>query len=329
MLLCSGINDNYLWPWLVMVRSAQLNNSGGALSIAVGNVNSGLSDDSIKIMEIFCKALDINLRIINFDLQIDLKTTYQPLTVYSKLLFLDTLEEKFIWIDADCLLLHGWDKVFQYFEILDSYPKSVLVASLDPQIESQSKTTIPNQAFLAAGDGYFNSGVFLADPIKWRLQGHNQVWKNVGMSHIEMGFKYHDQDILNYLLAGKSIPLLGKFNVMSRQPFHFEDKILHFTGKPKPWNLVGNSRAYTMVKSILSANYDSDSTSDIRDRELKNVFYWSAEESLRCILEKIDPELATRVLKLKSTQFKGLLKREKIKFWLLRFVARPWFVSRS
>ena len=114
MLLCSGINDNYLWPWLVMVRSAQLNNSGGALSIAVGNVNSGLSDDSIKIMEIFCKALDINLRIINFDLQIDLKTTYQPLTVYSKLLFLDTLEEKFIWIDAVYYCMAG----IKYFNIL-------------------------------------------------------------------------------------------------------------------------------------------------------------------------------------------------------------------
>ena len=182
MLVCSGIDDNYVWPWLIMARSAVINNDGLPLAFVIGNVNSGLSADSKRILELFCIESGIKLNIIDFDLLLNLKTTHQPLTVYSKLLLLDCLDEKFIWVDADCLLMSGWTNVKDYFEVLDSNPAKIISACLDPQDDSELNSTVSNQAFLVAKNDYFNSGLFLADPVKWKQYGHNKNWKKIVMA---------------------------------------------------------------------------------------------------------------------------------------------------
>jgi len=42
-LICTSIDDNYLWPWMVMVYSAALNSKRKDFRIILANVNGMLS----------------------------------------------------------------------------------------------------------------------------------------------------------------------------------------------------------------------------------------------------------------------------------------------
>ena len=327
MLICSGIDDKYVWPWLVMAYSANLNKSETQLVFMVGNVNSGLSAYSKQVITDFCNALGVDLKIVDFSLQIQLKTTYQPLTVYTKLLFLDSLDDDFIWIDADCLLLTGWIGIQEYFEVFDSDPSKVISACLDSQTNSQPDSKVVNQAFLVAKEGYFNSGLFLSNPKAWRLSGFHERWKMVGISHSEMGFKYHDQDILNYLLAGKNSVLPGNYNVMSVQPFVLATRILHFTGKPKPWKFMGNHRSYALAQLLFTRNSKSDTSEDRFDKKLKYLLYWSAEESLLSFIATQTSKLIIDVNRVRNFSSNGFSRRDQVEFLILCFISKPFFRS--
>jgi hypothetical protein len=52
-LVCTSIDDNYLWPWMVMVYSAAINSQDKDFRIIIANINGMLSNELITISKKF------------------------------------------------------------------------------------------------------------------------------------------------------------------------------------------------------------------------------------------------------------------------------------
>ena len=112
-LICTSIDDNYLWPWMVMVYSASSNSEVKNFRVILANLNGMLSEKYVAIAEKFMESLDLCLEIVSINTSIN--PTFEHhfnLTVYSRLFLMDKLDEDFTWFDADLLLMPGWDQIF-------------------------------------------------------------------------------------------------------------------------------------------------------------------------------------------------------------------------
>ncbi len=88
-------------------------------------------------------------------------------------------------------------------------------------------------------DPYFNSGLLVIDTKKWRAA---KVLENLArlVADGTMARIYYDQDFLNLTFFGNWKPLDKMWNVIDPRPPHqaLNPKMLHYTGKRRPWNLV-------------------------------------------------------------------------------------------
>lgn len=85
--------------------------------------------------------------------------------------------------------------------------------------------------------GYFNAGVLVINLEKWRK--HNIAGKVIDfLNNPPCDLTYHDQDALNALLFDKWLKLDKKWNTLSIELDHTDDKpsIIHFVTPNKPWS---------------------------------------------------------------------------------------------
>jgi lipopolysaccharide biosynthesis glycosyltransferase len=244
--------------------------------------------------------------------------------VYAKLLFLDNMEDNFIWIDSDCLLLPKWTTIEKSFQEVISKEDKILAACLDENVQGEMQKFHENQAFRRAKNKYFNSGIFLAVPQRWSNFGFSSAWKDIGMKHVDLGFHYHDQDILNYLVSERVVPISREFNSWESVEVNLSPKILHYVGKPKPWNLEGDVRNYYLAKDVL-LNYDGLTSESAKcSKILRQIMYWQAEENLEKTLRSLG-FIGTK--KRFTENFKKsikMAKRDLFKLFCLRFFAKSW-----
>jgi lipopolysaccharide biosynthesis glycosyltransferase len=180
-------------------------------------------------------------------------------------------------------------------------------------------------AYHRSADCYFNSGVFLANPLKWREKKYDQTWKEVGANFKELGFMHHDQDILNYVLSNDKRLIPGKFNVISSHPTQVIQKILHFAGGPKPWQLNDNSLKYFASIENLKARGSQEGAFSGKNWLFEFENYKRHEEQLLLFFHQ-DKKLQERLKILRSQAERTLMdKNDILKLRLLKLIGKKWF----
>ena len=320
-VICSGIDDNYLWPWMVSIYSAKFHASD-TFSVKLGYIKDSLSQRNQKLIMDFCAALEINIEIKGFDFDYKVKTSNLPIQSYIRILWLDSLDEPFLWLDADTLPLENWQRIFG--NLKENSSGIVLYAALDTDVIERKLEMYPkNQAYVRGCDTYFNSGIFLGFPENWKKELFNQKWPEIAARHVELGFEHHDQDVLNYLVFKHKKILSSSYNCLVMQDSLIKQRILHFTGKPKPWYFDATSQSYFSSIELL------------KDRNGRGAFgganwlfeyqnYWRHENALLNFFSQ-NGEVYKDVKSLsKSSRKKLMARNDVLKHKLLLAIGRKW-----
>ena len=321
-LVCAGIDDGYLWPFLVSIFAAKVHSSTD-FRVAVGSINGGLSSESKKIIIKFADAIDVPIEIRDFALNEELQTTDLNIQIYTRLLWLDTLEEKFLWLDADTLPLENWEKVF----LLDRDGKgaATISAVIDKVVVENMPNQTRNRAYVVGNKLYFNAGIFLGNPTRWQSLGYDKLWREISKVVDEYGFFHNEQDILNYILADDKRIISEEYNAIVIPGSDINQKILHFTGNPKPWHFNEVAKRYFIsietlkdFKTGLGAFGGANWVYEYRN-------YWRHEEALLAFCQS-DPKLASEMSKLYANSRRELLDRKDLfKLMLLNATGKKWF----
>jgi hypothetical protein len=180
-----------------------------------------------------------------------------------------------------------------------------------------------NTAFQAAQDAYFNAGVLLVDPLRWRRSGMDRLWDELIATQSERGFIYQDQDVLNYLLAGRVGLLPAGFNHIVSEATDGTESILHFAGFPKPWRLGELGRAFFVATEAVNFDRPNDQISGGGTGWELFPRYWEVERSLVAFLQKRgDLDLASAILSLRDAQLMSPSVQERMKFRGLRLLSK-------
>jgi len=309
---------------MVSIFSASIY-SQKTMKVGLGVIRGNFSSQNLKIVQNFCKLLEINLVFKEFVFDSPVKLSERiGREGYIRLLWMDELDEHFLWLDSDTLALPGWDEIYSYLGPEETEPTVCAVA--DKKIIAKRGKFLENLAYQRAADTYFNSGVFLANPLKWKKKQYNRTWKDVGVKFKELGFIHHDQDILNYVLSNDDRRLIpGKFNIIVNHPSQIDQRILHFAGGPKPWHLDERSQKYYSTIETLKSPDTPDGAFSGKNWLFEFSNYWRHEEQLILTLSN-DPELVRILPILRSEARKPLMNsRDNLKFSLLSAIGRKWF----
>lgn len=133
---------------------------------------------------------------------------------------------KVLYLDSDIVVCGSLKDLWE--TSIEDY----CVASVDdcwPFVESEAR-----RLGLPIGKRYFNSGVMLLNLDKMREMSFVDKAKQFAIDNVDKVF-YHDQDILNYLLAQSRLSLSSQWNQMEDGKDGFQ-RIIHFAGKYKPWH---------------------------------------------------------------------------------------------
>jgi lipopolysaccharide biosynthesis glycosyltransferase len=205
-----GFDDNYLYPFLLLAFSIS-ENSSISPKIFIANVNSTLSQESQNTVFRFCSSLGLEFEIfeasIPKNVQVNSRVT---IAAYARLWLADNLSENFVYIDTDSLVLPGWEKVFDFIELLDQDSKLLLAAM--PALENETPPWP-----IAAGDRTqyrFHSGILVINSKNWKehfARQENMSWQKIASMHDELEFQAHDQTVLQYAAQGKYLHLPEDF----------------------------------------------------------------------------------------------------------------------
>jgi lipopolysaccharide biosynthesis glycosyltransferase len=238
--VATGLDDNYVFPFLVMAFSAQINRQKDFnLKIAFGK--GLLQEKNRKLISQVLTVLDISYEFISVDLDSRLRSErWIAVTSFIRLHLADTLPEKFLWLDGDLICLKGWDKIFDEYEY--SIEKHAICAAVDtvPLLNLVSRSPYNrNAAIQRMGQNYFNAGVLLVNPNLWRVINKKNHWQELYDHYNEMGFQFADQCILNHLCSNSYSHIDKSYNVFAsirkKYASNGKIKIMHFAGEEKPW----------------------------------------------------------------------------------------------
>lgn len=234
--LWTALDENYFYPAIISLTSAtrKLDND------LVINIACDVTITSERSMKKFKEVLQTFHIKANFH-PIDMPETLPVLghitsITFARLRLLEILEHSFVWIDVDTFFPNGISELLDYAKKL---PEGFKFSAFPSAISTESFTGVSNAAVTAAGDRYFNAGVFVAEPATWRNAGFGNTWIELLTRYQELGFIYLDQCIMNYLVSGEYIDLPRRFNsILTRGERLIEAPVvLHFAGPTKPWLL--------------------------------------------------------------------------------------------
>jgi lipopolysaccharide biosynthesis glycosyltransferase len=233
-----GIDDNYVWPLLVMLTSAKVNTSR-QFSVILCYDKNFLSLTNISFIIAYLRTISIDFELVELEIQVEARyETYLTSTTYSRIILADNLSAVFLWLDADLICRKGWDDVFEFVPPAKS--KVIATGVRDPLVKRWSEDEFSkNQAVQIAQHDYINAGVLLLDSQKWSDLYGVEEWREVLNPAKQLGFQFHDQCVLNYLLKGRIAFLPDEFNYLIRNEdgrIIQDPKIVHFSGWDKPWH---------------------------------------------------------------------------------------------
>lgn len=160
-------------------------------------------------------------------------------TIYGRLLISEYIKSDFaLYLDADLVILLDILELVNY-----DFQKNALAATFGCKIPwSLDHAFFENTLHWGADRDYFNSGVVLFNLKHWRENKMDAKWKNLAARYPDQ-LTSHDQTLLNAICDGNFSYLDGKFNNLwepgNKPPENWKNSILHFSGSPKPWDLLG------------------------------------------------------------------------------------------
>jgi len=318
----TGHDTNYIYPWMLMSRSFAATASGNCKMIA-GNLNNGLDIQDINFMREYAGYLGIELEVMNLTMPPDLVLQLgKSMNGYFSLLFLDALEEDFIWLDSDLILNPDWERVFDKPKLNNNSNRVVICAVPDRQVTiGQLKNRGSNGAYLANSEGYFNCGMMWLSPKIWRKLNFNNLWQDVIRRGPMLGLEFIDQDVLNYLLHDHVELISKEFNYMPGD-FHLDTPLItHFAGYPKPWAMSSKAKAMYFAREAL--NWNRPQYRPSREGKFKSEYldYWRYEEEMLADLKANKPHLYDEAIRRKRDVTIDLNLQEKLKYQLIRFIS--------
>lgn len=152
--------------------------------------------------------------------------------------------DKAIYLDSDMLAIQSCEELFSI--------------EVNKPIAAVNACSISDQ-FRLSGEvlqSYFNSGVLIISLMEWRQNDYEKAFISCMNTQTNL-IKWWDQDILNIMFKGEWQELGLSYN-LSREardcvPAEFlksYGKLIHFTGRDKPWNSKSRDQYYTLWLKI-------------------------------------------------------------------------------
>lgn len=286
-LIYCAIDDRYVVPYLVSMYSALKNSNLANRELRFHLVfeSSTLSRESINLLTGVAETLSADFRVICLDELEEIKSIgHYPGLVFAKFLIPEMISEDFVWIDADTLLLEGWDEVLHFEPTQSSMAISGVqdfwvLANHDKLRQNQSV----NRA-LHGGTPYVNAGVLQVRSLIWRSR-YRDKWRAATAKAELSGFSMADQDVLNYLVSGDVGMLAPNLNriIDPRSRSELEAGIWHFAGGWKPWERATQLRFLGRRTGQLWVHYATRLSHHLlaSDADLAHVFItrWQSLQS--------------------------------------------------
>ena len=173
--------------------------------------------------------------------------------------YLPSEVNEIMYIDADVICINDLAK--SYYDYLDKLKKSNLIISVRTEQYKKKNQEVDledeNNGFERLGlksEKYFNAGVMLINVNKWKLDKIQEKLLHT-QSLIEDKIMFWDQDVLNHSFDGRYLELGDNLNFdvsininENMEVLNFKDssdinlsevKLLHYSGKSKPWTVKG------------------------------------------------------------------------------------------
>ena len=240
-------NPAYALPLAVMLRSAADHLSPGR-ELAVWIVDDGLGDDlRRRIVESLPSRATVQwLAATRSDFAGLPLWGRMPSTTYNKLTIAESLPShvsKAIWLDCDMLVLADLAELWE-LPLGDAHALAV-TDSLVPTVSSRFGVSGFAELGIDASSPYFNAGVMVLDPAKWRASKVAAGALNY-LKRFRGRVFFWDQEALNAMLAGRWSEIESRWNWSanldrlshSGPASHNEiagRRIIHFSGNIKPW----------------------------------------------------------------------------------------------
>ncbi|WEV36183.1 glycosyltransferase family 8 protein [Lactobacillus sp. ESL0677] len=250
------IDQNYIKPLEVMMYSLKLNNLGQKIRIWI--IYDNISDPALTALKDFGQKIGFEIKALamnaDFTFPESLLNLHDyPQEMYFRLLsgkILPSSLHRIIYLDPDILVINSIKPLWH----LNLKGKMFAAAAHEGLTDIMSSI---NNIRLGTTTEYFNSGIMLMDL--------DQMRQKVKLDDLTAAINQHhdtlilpDQDILNYLYGEDILKIPEtKWNYDSRAypvyltrstgDFNLEwvmqnTAILHFCGKPKPWQKENHSR---------------------------------------------------------------------------------------
>jgi len=285
-------DEAYIYPFSIFLYSARYH-SDEEITLYIGLTSDNLNLESQRLIEILGANLNIQIKWItlNFEKEFTREFIHVSKIAAARFCLASEINEPFIYTDVDVLMLADWEDLYGYTNLNDRHFVQVVRQKdkkwIDNMIlKNKNSEFAENQAFLRNYDEYFNSGLLIIDPIAWKKNNFDALWKKLYKEDYEkLGFQIFDQDILNYMLVDKTSELPEAFNQMvtyvdsshlrhsgSLPDFKGQPnrpRILHFLGNAKPWTYSTQTRVN--FYSGRASNFGKDF------RESFNSSFWIAE----------------------------------------------------
>lgn len=151
--------------------------------------------------------------------------------IISKILY--NITDNVLYLDSDILCLNSLNKLFK--QTLSNNIAGVVS-------DHNNMLNYAKKAFNLNSNYYFNSGFLIINLINW--EKHNISNEAISLLLNKNNFKYYDQDVLNLLLANKTLLLANKYNTIyhladMNTPIPDDTIFLHYSGSVKPWQAWG------------------------------------------------------------------------------------------
>ena len=242
-----AIDDSYVVPYLVSIFSglsnSKLDRSEYEFSLAY--TSADLSLNNIEFLKATFLHFGVELKLICLDDFEEIANVGNyPGLVFARLNLADSLRDNFVWIDADTLLLPGWERILD-FDTFQDRPFAISGA-VDTWIQKNRKQLASNpvvQASFEFEKPYINAGVLKIRPDIWR-NSYSDTWKQLAHKSTELLFSMADQDVLNHILDGDADLLNPNLNriIEPKTSWAVKQGIWHFAGSWKPWSRLTHLR---------------------------------------------------------------------------------------
>ena len=325
-VICTSVDDRYLWPWMVMIFSGVTTCNRNFPRVILANINGMLSSENQIIALDFAKALNIDLEIVSLQNNAELEFEHHfNFTIYSRILLMEMLLEDFLWLDSDLILMPGWDQIFDE-EGDKTVENIVLRGVLDSKISRDHLLDKSNQAMLQSQGRYINSGVLLMSPDNWRKIPNRENWISMAKKPKDYEIRPNDQDILNLLCAGRISLLPSRYNYIVGDFHEINDPLLihHFAGPPKPWKLTRREKEYLLGSQGFNYFKKKNWITYFSDTFLFYPNYWNLEEEVIGILRLKNLKLAESILILRSNHSERSDFMLSIKHFCMSIFFRKW-----